>query len=127
MSIHDRETNKRYSDFLRCVEETPDGTYEQAKTAAALIDELADNILLTTRFSHSPVGNGDGIRNIEVAIYREMRSQNESMFSEAEEIGSNLANPDAAKKLLEGLERFARFERSAKESRERRQASLEGQ
>lgn len=102
MSIHDRQTNERYSNFLLCTEEAPEGTYQRAKDIAIEIGMIADLILERTRVLGVPVCNSDGIRNIEVAIYREMVDANAD-YAElvtAEGFGAAMRDPTVRGRIM---------------------------
>lgn len=72
MSIRDRETNKRYTAVLLCAENAPEGTFEQAKQVTEIIGEIADGALDYFRAKGIAFSNGDGIRNVEVSIFKEL-------------------------------------------------------
>lgn len=88
MSIRDRETNKRYSHLLICAENAPEDTFEQAKQVVEIIGELADSIITTFRIGDFTFCGSDGIRNVEVAIFKELvASQPEPEIFLADAIG----------------------------------------
>jgi hypothetical protein len=69
MTVAHRELNNRLTYLERCAELAPDGTYEQAKAAAAAVNDALQGVLDALRAHGFKVLNDDRLRSLEAAIY----------------------------------------------------------
>jgi hypothetical protein len=69
MTIYHPKANERLSNIERCAELAPAGTYERAKAAKAVIDEVADSIFTICKAHGFKLRGMDGYRDIEAQLY----------------------------------------------------------
>jgi hypothetical protein len=81
--------------FLSCVEDAPEGTFEEAKQASLLIRACVDDLVHGLRAMGMHAGGGDSIFELEALIYDFAKRSNPSatVFSSAEGFGVAMAGP----------------------------------
>jgi hypothetical protein len=69
MTIRNTELNRRLGYLQNCAEKAPEGTYEEAKRAAAAVDQAIESVRTIFR-DHGFAANGtDPCRDLEASIY----------------------------------------------------------
>lgn len=87
MTITRSETATNFMRFLECVDESPEGTFVDAKEIRETIGDIADKLLMGAKDLGLETCNCDGIFNIEVEIYGFLRAKNVDRFLPAEGYG----------------------------------------
>lgn len=104
MTIHNRELNNRLGYIERCADVAPQGMYEIARNASAVIDIVSNHLLTTMRAHGFNVLNDDRLRNIEVAVYGYLVEANPGMLADAEGFGEHVDGP-AGERVLANAKR----------------------
>lgn len=94
-SINASALNEAYDHFLRCAEDSPEGTYEEAKAITSLIGEVADKLLKDIKALGLKADNCDRIREVEAVIYGYLKDCNPeaTVFAVSEGFGSAMNGP----------------------------------
>lgn len=89
------DMKKSLTDFKRCVEESPEGTYDDAKRLNEVIGETCDNLMREVRDLGLKADACDLIFALEAAIYDYVKRSNpeSTLFPVAEGFGSSMDGP----------------------------------
>ncbi|MGS0567052.1 hypothetical protein [Xanthomonas oryzae] len=104
--IDARALNTELESFERCADESPAGTYEQAKELAELIGRIADDLIRGLRAIGMQADNCDGIREVEAVIYGWIKNSNPdaTVFPTAEGFGDSLGGPARERVLAQAVQ-----------------------
>jgi len=100
-----------FSDFRDCVNEAPDGSYQQAKDLSALLGETCDQFMRDVRALGLKADNCDLIYAVEAALYDYVKKSNleSTLFPMAEGFGSAMNGPARSRVLAQTEENLAFF------------------
>src|SRR3954469_25845088 len=76
-----------FTRFLYCVDESPKGTFDDAKEVREMMGSIADDLISKAQAMGLAVCNCDGIFNLEIEVYGYLREKNEDRFLGAEGYG----------------------------------------
>ena len=93
MTITNRTLNRRLSNLQVCAQNAPDGTYEDAKQLVEAINDIMDGAMRDLSAVGVKVSGDDKIRNLEVALYEYVLSNNPDRFASAEGFGEHFDGP----------------------------------
>lgn len=99
MTIANRPLNRRLSNLQVCAQQAPEGTYEDAKELVETMNDIMDGIMRDLSAAGVKVSGDDKIRNLEVALYEYILSNNPNHFASAEGFGEHVDGP-AGKRIL---------------------------
>lgn len=90
-----RELQAALTNFKRCADEAPKGTYEQAKSLNNTIGDAVDQLMRDIRAHGLKADNCDRAFALEAAIYEYVKQSNPdaSLFAVAEGFGSAVDGP----------------------------------
>lgn len=105
------------NDFRRCVDEAPEGSYEEAKAIYAVIGESCDTLMRELRGVGVKADACDLIFEVEAAIYNYVRRSNQdsTIFPTAEGFGASLGGP-ARERVLAQTKRDIDFLRGVSQA-----------
>lgn len=111
MTITRSTTSTAFQRLLTCVEEAPEGMFQDAKDIRDMIGYIADETIRKAQALGLEVCNSDGAFNLEVEIYGYIRDKNEARLMSAEAFGKSMdeADDDLRKRIIAGLERDRAF------------------
>lgn len=105
MTITRSITADQFQEFLICVDESPEGTFEDAKAIRAMMGGIADDLIAKARALDLDVCNCDGAFNLEIEIYGYLRRKNVDRFISYEAYGKvyGEADGDTRERINRGL------------------------
>ena len=107
-----RGLNASWSDFERCAEEAPAGTYAQAKAIAEMIESHANALIKELHALGMKADTCDGVREVEALMYGYIRDSNPDapIFPTAEGFGQAMEGPARERVLAQAASNAAFFQ-----------------
>lgn len=101
MTITNRALNDQLTNLETCAEKAPEGTYVEAKAVAELVGDTSNALLAALESLGMKANNGDGLRDLEAAVYGYVKASNpEAYFLPAAEGFGVAMGTEAAERVL---------------------------
>lgn len=105
MTIRNRILNERLNNLQRCAEKAPEGTFEEARNAAAAIDQAIEAVRSAFKEHGFKADGCDICRDLEASIYGFMLNSNpgHTGLIVAEGFGEHVDGPCGSRMISEAI------------------------